>query len=236
MAADITSNLELYCKLDEAEGETTAADSSGNGRHGTVVGGASIDFVSDGQVGGGLQRFAGGDKVTFGALGLLDTDQTIAFFFRNDGSADHCYPVSTRGNTTGGFSVFINQNTQIQAHFGGTGGGNRIFPEIHNGGRHHVALVYDKSAAIVTNYNNAVAQTPYSCAGHPWHDGTNTQLFEREGGTVNIDATLDEVRIYSRALSAEDIAALYAFTGAIANSEGETANDIASDIASDVAA
>ncbi len=203
--ADIISNLILHAKLDETSG-TVAADSSGNGNDGTL---ANLTFDADGvpgKYGGAVQRMVANEHVSFGSLGLTDADQTIAFWIRFDGVFGAVFPISARDGTDGGLSIYIASATTLRAIIGITSNTNVVMPDISGGGYHHIAVCYTAAPRALSYYVDGVLVGLDATVGGTWNEaGLATQLFERVGGTSGLDLTMDDVRIYSRELSAADV-------------------------------
>jgi len=75
---------------------------------------------------------------------------------------------------------------------------------------YHAAVVMNRTAASVTFYLNGVASAATSYDADAF-----TAVTDRIGSFGNgemFDGKIDDARIYNRALSADDIAALYAVT------------------------
>jgi hypothetical protein len=81
--ADITSNLQVRYRFDEATG-TRVADSSGNDRTGTVANDGLVTSV--GRFGGGVHLDGTNDYIDFTAISATDNAQalTIAFWLNTD--------------------------------------------------------------------------------------------------------------------------------------------------------
>jgi hypothetical protein len=205
-------NLELHLKLDEAASATTAVDSSPRGNDGSVVGGASIDFAATGKFGNCITRTETGDNINCGVLGLTEeSDQTISAWFRWDTGTTGFWALSCRDGTVGGLSLNIVSTTQIRCHIGATAQAIITVPTMTTGTWYHLAVVYDYVAGTIDHYHNGVYKGQDATLSDTWEDPAtiDTILFERDGGTASSDASMDDVRIYSRALTASEVRALY---------------------------
>jgi hypothetical protein len=69
----------------------------------------------------------------------------------------------------------------------------------------HVAVVRDMSSMTVTGYKNGVAMTPRSFSKTPAPTSYNVNVGRETDGYYPLNGILDEVRIYSRALSQAEI-------------------------------
>lgn len=203
---DITSDLELLLEFDEVTG-TTAADASGNGNHGTLT---SLTFDSDGvtgQLNGGLSKNGGGKYVDCGSLGLTDADQTIAGWVTTTASAGFIYMLASLDGVDGGLTLgFYPGLNALVTWINNTQQTYTVQPTLTNGSWHHVAVVYDQSAGELEYYfNGSLVFTDTTVTGTWSEGGVATTLFGSSGQACS----LDDVRVYSRALAADDVAALY---------------------------
>ncbi len=228
MAQDIESGLEAYLSFDEGSG-TTAADSSGNNRNAEFRNGEA-QWIT-GKMGGALE-FDGDDDLTIidwdGITG--ETQRTISYWVRTDWVVDDSSGIvgwglstsdgtkwHTRLNQTSGNGTVGAIRTEIQ--------GSYIIGSIpiNDGEWHHVASVLpdggflmedvihyiDGEEDVMSGMGNAeIIIDTYGFDG----DGTEVEIGSRLQGTTNqyFFGVVDEVRIYSRALSHEDVQALIA--------------------------
>ncbi len=195
---DILSNLEAWYKFDEGSG-TTATDSSGNGRDGTLNNGATY---TTGQIGAFALLLDGvNDWVQPGAMPASGTTYTIAFWVKPNATSDAV--------------IFMNSGSGIGLYWiGGK-------PDLFSNG-HHVSntaptnavwshIVVSVSSGSVAFYLNGAA------------DGTGTTATtsftpneigaDGSGSASQFKGNLDDFRYYSRALSAGDVTDLFAYTG-----------------------
>lgn len=211
--ADIRSDLEMVLKLDETTG-TTAADSSGNSNDGTLSG-AGYSFANDtsaGRFGSGLAHAAAADIVTVTAFAPGDVDQTISLWVKT--AADTAfYVIATRNATVGYMSIYRNAATTCQAYVGAAGKvATNAMAGFNDGTWHQVALVYHTAptSTLTWYYDGALNKAATAAGATTWTAGQDTILYDRGAGAGTIvAAALDDVRVYSRALSASDINRLY---------------------------
>lgn len=209
--ADITSGLVAHWKLDETSG-TSAADSSGNGHTGTYVNTPTLNETG---------AFGSSKAVTFASASTEYVEQstlnwstlssacTVAAWVKMTDFAA-TYPIV--GNAGAGtVGLFVNTSGQLDVRLGGTTvGTNRLIAgtAFSSGVWTHVCFTWD--GTTLTLYTAGVVDGS---------DGSMTTTFT--SGNIRLarstsaytDGTLDDVRIYSRALSAADVAELYAYTG-----------------------
>ena len=205
--ADITSNLVLRYSMDPASiSGTTLTDDSGNGNTGTLVNGPT---QVAGKVGGALQFVAANSQyVTNSTFSYAFTNLTVAAWISISPSSTHA--IVCTDNTSGGHGWFfqINSNrtlsffTDTRSYVGGS-------TAIPTGWVHVVAVISGSTLAIYANGINVTSSQP----GGPLWNGYPGLLVGSYALTRLFNGIIDEVRVYSRALSSADVAALYAFTG-----------------------
>ncbi len=208
-------DLEAYWKFDEGSGNT-AFDSSGNGNDGTFVG--NPQWVA-GKFGGALE-FDGDDYVNCGnGQSLQIQDQiTLAFWFNVEAfqntweafmaKSDSAYRASRGGGTGNATHLGISGTS--------TGGGNGWFngTVIVTGGEwHHYAGTYDGTAGRI--YIDGVLDVTSPGTGRINLSASDLYIGENSGATGRfLHGILDEVRIYSRALTDTEILDVMAGAGA----------------------
>lgn len=199
-----------------------AEDSSGNGHTGKVVG--KVEWVP-GKVGGGLRLDGGGGHLELPRSELLDHVQentfTLAAWFKPDdlppgkGDAnDAAYGILIKAghhegllySRAGHFQVdhWLEGNAYV-----GSGSWTQSFPP---GAFHHVTSIVDKGAGSTQIWVDG--QLNHTS---PWKAGTATRDFGGEHWRIGLGwpsgtkwgylakGIIDDVRIYSRALTAEEI-------------------------------
>jgi hypothetical protein len=205
--ADITSNLIARWQFDENAG-TTTADSSGNGNTGTLTNGAAW---AAGRLNSCIEFDGTNDRVSTD-LDYTGDNVTIAawiyphsFGGNNKGrvidSGQSLFFVDTGGSVTNGISYIANGASTSQVFNSNT---------IVLNAWQHVCIVYTSSNSTGLLYING--ELVSTNTGIPYGSGaTNAQIGGRASANDrNFDGLIDEVRIYSRALSAADVAELYA--------------------------
>jgi hypothetical protein len=123
--------------------------------------------------------------------------------------------------TTTGFGLFPDDSGTcgggIMVGLNGNAGYNiRCFAQPSSGAWHHLAAIYDKTQpgnGQISLYIDGVLQTPLSSPASAQNTnafGNNPLFLFSRGGTQEFNAGLmDELRVYSRALSATEIQQLY---------------------------
>jgi hypothetical protein len=201
---------------------TTAQDSSGNGNAGTYTAGATTMAAAPPVPGGNLKSFlfnqAGGQYISVPDSPSLSLTGafTLAAWIRptidssvQEGIIEKYDDASGIAN---GYSFRLDANENLSfsvmpAAGGGTG--------VSTAPRHiplnawtHVAGVYDTSGGTLTNYVNAAADPSTASGLAPPTDGSNSLQIGKDYGGNAFNGNIDEVRIYNRALSADEIGIL----------------------------
>ena len=195
-----------WWKFDETSGNT-AFDSSGNGNDGTFVG--NPQWVP-GKVGGALE-FDGDDYLDCGNGPSLEIrDQiTIAFWFQVQAFQNTWEAFFSKGDSA--YRVSRGDGNGDGTHLGisgtGAGGGNGWFngPTIITGGDwHHFAGTYDGTEGRI--YIDGILDASSPASGqiniepeNLWI-GNNSQNTNRQ-----LHGLMDDVRLYTRALTVEEI-------------------------------
>jgi hypothetical protein len=209
---DILSNLSGYWNLDETSGGS-AADSSGNNNLGTLANGP---VWTSGRVGNGLSFDGVNDYVSLGDPASLRPSNVITLAawvnFSNTSSNrqiiakdDSEYPL----NET---FLRINAGGAIVCSVGGVR--VTVSPGVAIGQWTHLACTYDGANVRVYVNGSQRGSVPRTGpipdeVGVGWLIGARTPA----SPAIFMSGKLDEVRIYNRALSANDIVSLVSFNG-----------------------
>ncbi|MFA5911840.1 MAG: LamG domain-containing protein [Vicinamibacterales bacterium] len=190
---------------------TPGRDNSGNGNSATVTGAIPVDGMS------GKARLVDGvdDKITITKAAALYAKRTMAFWYKHNadsasgflsddslGGAFSIVPLYAITVTT--FTTYVGQNS-TSLNFATTF-------NIRDNAWHHLVFVFDRSNATkriivyidgIERNSNALVDYDLDDFGHPFKIG----LF----ATANYNAgSIDEFRIYDRALTAAEALYLYA--------------------------
>ncbi len=205
--------LKAYWKFDEGSG-STVIDSSGNGNNGTMVNGAGYspdvsptisfaDFYSALFSVGSSQSFSAPDSASLD----LSTDATVSFWFkRAPGDQVHVSKWDTAGNQRS-FVLQVFSDNKIYWNVSGDGAAHTYFMSSStttDTGWNHLAGTYDGSSLNV--YLNGIAMTGSITGAIP------ASLFDSNQPVSNVysganfnNGQLDDVRLYSRALTADEV-------------------------------
>jgi hypothetical protein len=201
-----------WWKFDESEGDTVT-DSSGNGLDGRLVDGATV--VSDAERGKVLSLDGEGDYVVVGSVGVdSNTPRTIAgwakassmtiedwtnlFGFTDPTSANNrsfdIEHIGIAGTTYRGYGIHVH------------GWERNMFPVDLDW--HHLAATYD--GTTITWYGDGHL---VGSEDRVLNTVDNVQMGKRADNPNCFAGLIDDVRIYSYALSQAEMAALYAGQG-----------------------
>jgi hypothetical protein len=225
LAASLDPGLLGYWPLDEAAGSASAHDGSGRGRDGTVEGMAQgVAFVDGGRLDRALS-FPGGSSAAIGVRVPYSTEIdelrafTITAWFRlaSVPGAGMQRSVISRQLGTGNGEIFnlTCNNGDVVAYIPGSGGQINFEARAKGAARlgvwMHAAATYDGRflRLYVDGTQAAASEFPdrlVSSVGTPVYIGTN------KNGTFSepFHGLIDEVALYSHALSAEAVARLAA--------------------------
>ncbi len=213
---DVTSGLEGYWSLDSFENESTA-DQSDNGRDAVTALGTPIPAA--GKLGNGI-FFDGSTHLSAAWKGVQgNTSRTISAWIKTTDIGNGI--VGWGANNTGEKWHFRINNDSGNGVVGAIrteyAGSQTVATTLVNDGQwHHVVSVFEGNFPTdVVHYVDGELDE------QSWVGATDIQINTTEGDDITIGAriqgttpnqlngTVDEVRVYSRALSAEDIRALY---------------------------
>jgi len=207
--------LAAYWKFDETSG-ATALDSSGNGNNGTLVG--DPKWVA-GKFGGALE-FNGNDYVNCGnGASLQIRDQiTITFWFKVQAFSNTWEGFLAKGDDS--YRASRGGGTGNATHMGisgtSTGGGNGWFNGtviVTDNQWHHFAATYDGTAGRI--YIDGVLDVTSPGTGRINQSSYNFYIGENAQATGRfLHGLMDEVRLYSRAMTDSEIKGVMAGAGA----------------------
>lgn len=214
--ADITSNLILCYHFDEASG-TSAADSSGNGSTGTLTNGAAFD--TSGRINGCVLLDGSNDYVSGPTLVGPSSGFTFAAWLRDDAVSGYKILGTIGAGTNKYCWIYVDPSGLLWAGMFSTGETASI---TRNTGAvvsantwQHIAFTWSGGTAatsIKIYVDGAQVDSGSSSTGAFTASSSNSltvYLGDRPGSSNAFDGRLDEVRLYSRALSSDDVTELY---------------------------
>lgn len=216
---DITTGLVAHWKLDETGG-TSVADSSGQGNDGTWNGTAAVQSVAGHDSTALDFDISPATEVTVPDSPELDisgTDITLAMWvYPESGSGDQALINKTWNNdlTYPYYQYAIEYDDmgatdQFRFIFGDTGGGLNNLLAVGPttiGAWQHLAFTYDGTRTV--GYINGVQKDVQNNTNSIEARGLLLRLGSDFQSGQHFNGYLDDVRVYNRALSAQDVAAL----------------------------
>jgi hypothetical protein len=215
---DITTGLLVYYTLDDNAGNITIADSSGNSHTGTASANTSV-MHSTGHKNGAFTFDGSSQYVDSGYVwSASDHNLTVAAWINFSSPNDNYSIISSylgfgdgiislNSDVIGRLSAGLNDSTgsSISVQTSKVG--------LNDGNWHHVAMTQDGTTLKIYldgSFDGSASSTSLNGNYAGVHAG---DIFVGGSGTGSgrFQGTVDEVRIYNRALSAADITALYAF-------------------------
>lgn len=226
LAAAPTNGLVGYWNYDEGSG-TTAADSSGNGNNGTLINGPTW---TAGKVGSGALVFNGANSyINAGSSASLDNIQnqggggmTVSFWINPaSNAANYILSKGPHSNLSGTWEITKSSATNpARVGFfkeGATDLNSSWNSVLTTGVWQHVVLTWDGTmiANGLSLYKNGLLVAKSVTDGSsPNSDAANNLFIGSSNGTSGfLDASLDEVRIYNRVLTSQEIQDIYNDTG-----------------------
>jgi subtilisin family serine protease len=210
----VSQGLVGWWKVDEETG-TVAHDSAGD-NNGICLGGLSFDNDSvPGKVGNAIHLDGVDDRIYASSMSLPREAFTMAMWFRPDVN------LSSSSSRMELIHWQVNQRPHLTFNFNG---GGYIYLDVAVDGQqyddvktttnfwegsrwYHIAAVFDGNDFRI--YVNAAPECKVS---HPGTHDSASGIYigsHRLGGAYSFDGTIDDVRVYDRALSADEIAELY---------------------------
>jgi len=224
---DYASNLVGWWKLDETGNTSTAADSSGSGLDGTLTSfpaDPTANWVSSPR-GGALEFDGANDYINLGnpaALQITGAMTLAAWIYIDD--FDNPSRIITKSTGTRGYELTIENigtGGQNKANFMVASNSSTLIGVANNaalpaGQWLHLAGVYTPGVSLKIYVNGDLKNT--RTTGIPasqYNPANNVNIGRRPNNTLWWDGKIDDARIYDRALSAADIADLYADTAKV---------------------
>jgi hypothetical protein len=199
-----------YWKLDEASG-VAAADSSGSGANGTVNGTPTWSY---GRIQNGL-KFDGNTSVGITGLFGKPRNVTIAAWAKLTAADTNGAEVISLGDS---FAIRLDDSGTAKAFFyNGTSWTGVPFTQMYAGsGWHHFAAVFDDDHDYCKLYVDGVEKANLATVGSIAYTLNQDTTIGRHGNgstTFDFTGTIDDVRVYARALCPADIMQLYGSAG-----------------------
>ena len=204
VSAVLPSGLIAHLPFDDS----SASDVSGKGNNGSWVGSSSF---SAGKIGNGAATFGGSNYVVIDDQVYSISAGTVAFWFKK----------GTGGNLTGSYGGIQNQRAPtlsvspttgtLRWEYGGSTGVDTGISIDSNW--HHVAMTYTSSGTVRIYLDGSrVVNTTAASNPEEFFDQVHIGHYGNFGSSFG-NNTVDDFRIYNKALSASEVSSLYAYTG-----------------------
>jgi len=215
---DILNGLVGHWKFDENSG-TSAYDSSGNGNLGTLTNGPTRTASASCKVGDCLNFDGAGDYINFASYNSLNNlDKfTLSAWMLMD-ARKYIPTIINKGPETAAQHIWwgVRSNNQIWLELGDSAGYATYSSSAISwnlGQWYHLAVTFDNTAKEVRHYRDGQLVNIVSTVGKDLNSGTYTMKIGWYWGSsptnYDFDGSIDDVRIYNRALSATEITQLY---------------------------
>jgi len=214
--------------------EHNLVDSTGRGNNATAVGAPS--FTANGRTGGSSLEFSttpDGSQINYVTLGTSDdftfgptNDFSVSFWLRYSTLTGEFPLIANRdwsNPSNPGWGIAVGTNGQVRWLLAGPPGAAKSYDgtpgAFADGAWHHVLVVFARSTNATTYFDGAVVNvqslaantndigTPPGLNLNVGQDGTGAYT---GGGIAGIDAAMDDLGIWQRALSADEAALIYA--------------------------
>ena len=236
-SSSLSSGLVGYWKFDEGSG-TTAADSSGNGNNGLLVNSPTWQTSVDCQVGNSCLTFNGSsnyvtstDSASLDIAGNLTVSAWVKWnSFKNSELLVEKGPANG-SVVTSNYSIWSYASNSIKGFIGNGTTNNEVdysnASVLTTGTWHLINLVADGSSFSI--YIDGMFRASSTQTVIP---AANAYPLYITAPTYTLDGSMDDVRIYNRALSSDEIRQLYnspsnlGYSIAISSQESVLSNDI----------
>lgn len=223
--APFVGGLVGWWKFDEGSG-TTAADSSGYGANMTVYPSSNIITWVNGKIGGGLQYDPGATTAcTNGGFGIygpmaaqnLDLPAgnfSVAWWDNYGAGRVAAFHILT-GNNCGGYSGIWSSGSSVQTCAAGSINTSFTYSAGSTGTWHMYAYIFDRANNTQYMYVDGVQKKSGALNGNSYGSvstanyAMNIGIYQYNCVDAARGTTMDDFRIYKRALSAAEVQAMY---------------------------
>jgi len=220
-----SDNLVAWWQLDEASGSTTVEDKSSNSYDGSIVGVNSANVGVDGVLNKAIDfyRAEASNRVNISGIDMTGWDKlsvSVWCYYRGGGTAEHAVVSNwSTGNNKAGFLIRIEPTAsdRIEAYIQGEpdGTGSQVLGHfsdllVPTNAWSHIVITYDSVLGFNCYLNNTSSSSnPLTAKGVLNSSTSGTMYIGYEWGSDWFDGLIDDVRIYNRVLSADEVGYLY---------------------------
>ena len=215
-----TTSLVSWWKFDEGTGTSSADSQSAN----TATLTASTMWTNQAEEGSYSLSTVGASQSASAAYNtnmIMTTAVTVCAWLYVKGLPAYGSPVQFAAHTSGwtspyfdyGFQFGAVSTTNLSFLIGISGGNGTQYAgaQITTGVWFHVCGTYDSNAGYIKMYTNGAFASQFALTNQIWNPGAMKMYFGKENssGTYPYNGFIDEVLLYSRALSATEVGAVY---------------------------
>ncbi len=192
--------------------DSSLNDASGNGNNGSWSGSSSF---SSGKIGNGSASFGGSNYVVIDKQVYSLSGGTVAFWFKKSGNGVLTGSYGGSGNQRAPL-FSISSSGKLQWEFAGSI--QNEIPGTIDSGWHHVALTYNSGFSTKVYLDGK--QVDSESAGNPGDFLDQVHIGHLGNyGSLFGNASVDDFRIYSKALSSSEVSTLYKYAGETTSSD-----------------
>ncbi|RLI95835.1 MAG: hypothetical protein DRO99_05315, partial [Candidatus Aenigmatarchaeota archaeon] len=208
---DLDNDLVLWMTFDAINATGDPTDLSSYGNNGTKAGQANQ--TQAGKFGKGFDFDGDGDYVNMGSNAVIAHEDkfTISLWFKTDSPLSKSEMLWGEGGSSLEFNtIWLNLNTK-DIHYAYGAGSDIIDSDIigNDGNWHHVAVVKDGSSYYEMFVDGTSAGTYESAVTAPSIDDSRIGSLKYGGTNFYFNGSIDDVLVFNRSLSAEEIRSLY---------------------------
>jgi len=206
----LTTDNEAYLKLDTDN--STQPDATGNGRTGAV---SNATYTSSGKINGAYSFDGSGDDILWGSNTDFGYNKGSISLWVNTSETGVTvqYIIQRRNGSTGDrtFHIILLSDNQLVFQLRNTSdtivGDVRSTFNLSTSTWYHVVATWDGSDVYLYINNNE--EDTDSQTGTPSATNLDTYIGSRGGLDLYFEGTLDEISIWSRALTSTEVSTLY---------------------------
>lgn len=217
-SADLTNGTTLeqglvgHWTFDGPDFADRVYDRSGNPNHGVLFNVATASAKAIGRLGQGFNTDANDDEIRIQDHASLDilSSFTLATWFKADSFAAGGFRTLMAKQGDGGYYLETFDN-EVSCGFNDGGAPFDHDTDTENlatGAWYHLACVFDDAGNTIKIYINGVEELSEARSGAPSGNNNSFYLVSVNGAQV-VDGTMDDPRVYNRALSPAEVQQLY---------------------------
>ncbi len=202
----LTTGLVGHWTFDGPDMINTIADVSGNNNHGSPT---VATTTTIGRIGQGYLNDGSNNEINVPHSASLDLNDTVsvAFWYKHDGSSGLYGGVLQKLiGSTAGYAITKKPTNEVYIRIDTSGGINQTIGDINSvddGNWHHIVWVLDSGTRKGYRDGSIVVDNTYN------HGTGLSATVDVRMASINLISSLDDVRVYNRALSADEITQLY---------------------------